>query len=241
MSGNTKEKIVVHNNAGKKTPAATAPMANAYANATVLEKIENLAATFCHRKCNETILRFFFLNIKGNDKSYQTLVKLVLPKTAENPCVNRGKRKRNKSITQLGPYVATEQAHGSVATSDDLGLFNLSSQTRRSQTARGQLATRSARWTARVPNLSNQTARDNISSRSDQFQLAVHLFGASAQGVPDPSSDDLGLFNLSSQTRQSQTARVPDLSNQTARDNISLRSDQFQLAVHLFGGPFNPT
>ncbi|KAF2558884.1 hypothetical protein F2Q68_00017515 [Brassica cretica] len=53
--------------------------------------------------------------------------------------------------------------------SDDLGLFNLSSQTRRSQTARGQLATRSARWTVRVPDLSNQTARDNISSRSDQF------------------------------------------------------------------------
>ncbi|KAF3588531.1 hypothetical protein F2Q69_00030696 [Brassica cretica] len=77
---------------------------------------------------------------------------------------------------------------------------------------------------------------------------------ASTQGVPDPSSDDLGLFNLSSQTRRSQTARmqlatrsarwaarVPDLSNQTARDNISSRSDQFQLAVHLFGGPFNPT
>ncbi|KAF2598033.1 hypothetical protein F2Q68_00010296 [Brassica cretica] len=39
-----------------------------------------------------------------------------------------------------------------------------------------QLATRSARWTARVPDLSNQTARDNISSRSYQFQLAVHLF-----------------------------------------------------------------
>ncbi|KAF3523929.1 hypothetical protein F2Q69_00047909 [Brassica cretica] len=54
MSGNTKEKIAVHNNAGKKTPAATAPMANAYANATVLGKIENLAATFRHRKCNET-------------------------------------------------------------------------------------------------------------------------------------------------------------------------------------------
>ncbi|KAF2565237.1 hypothetical protein F2Q68_00025685 [Brassica cretica] len=72
MSGNTKEKIAVRNNAGKKTPAATPPMANAYANATVLEKIENLAATFRHRKCNETISRFLFLNIKGNDKSYQT-------------------------------------------------------------------------------------------------------------------------------------------------------------------------
>ena len=72
MSGNTKDKIAVRNNAGKKTPAATAPMANAYANATVLEKIENLAATFRHRKCNETSSRFLFLNIKGNDKSYQT-------------------------------------------------------------------------------------------------------------------------------------------------------------------------
>ncbi|KAL0669299.1 hypothetical protein Bca4012_032003 [Brassica carinata] len=72
MSGNTKEKIEVRNNAGKKTPAATPPMANAYANAIVLEKIENLAATFRHRTCNETISRFLFLNIKGNDKSYQT-------------------------------------------------------------------------------------------------------------------------------------------------------------------------
>ncbi|KAF3579958.1 hypothetical protein DY000_02034075 [Brassica cretica] len=55
MSGNTKEKIAVRN---KETPVATAPMANAYANATVLEKIENLDATFRHRKCNETSLRF---------------------------------------------------------------------------------------------------------------------------------------------------------------------------------------
>ncbi|KAF3559078.1 hypothetical protein F2Q69_00014058 [Brassica cretica] len=54
MSGNTKDKIVVHNNSGKTTLATTAPMANAYAIATVLEKIENLAATFRHRKCNET-------------------------------------------------------------------------------------------------------------------------------------------------------------------------------------------
>ncbi|KAF3487655.1 hypothetical protein F2Q69_00052311 [Brassica cretica] len=120
MSGNTKEKITVHNNAGKKTPAATAPMANAYANATVLEKIEKLAATFRHRKCNETSSRYLFLNIKGN----------------ENPFVNRGKRKRNKSITQLGRYVATEQAHGSVAT-----LRPSSSQARslRSDRARTQL------------------------------------------------------------------------------------------------------
>ncbi|KAF3598545.1 hypothetical protein F2Q69_00035630 [Brassica cretica] len=53
MSENTKDKIAVQNNAGKTTPAATAPMANTYANATVPEKIENLAATFRRRKCYE--------------------------------------------------------------------------------------------------------------------------------------------------------------------------------------------
>ncbi|KAF2621036.1 hypothetical protein F2Q68_00038729 [Brassica cretica] len=46
MSGNTKDKIAARKNAGKTTPAATAPMANAYANTTVLEKIENLVALF---------------------------------------------------------------------------------------------------------------------------------------------------------------------------------------------------
>ena len=72
MSGNTKDKITVHNNAGKTTPAATAPMANAYANGIVLEKIKNLATTFRHRKRDETSSRFLCLNIKGNDKFYQT-------------------------------------------------------------------------------------------------------------------------------------------------------------------------
>ncbi|WZZ27230.1 hypothetical protein YC2023_010631 [Brassica napus] len=33
MSGNTNDKITVRNNAGKTTPAATAHMANDYANA----------------------------------------------------------------------------------------------------------------------------------------------------------------------------------------------------------------
>ena len=83
MSGNTKDKIAVRNNAGKTTPAATAPMATAYANATVLEKIENLAATFRHKKCNETSSRFLFLNIKGNDKSYKILVSLAHYRTKE--------------------------------------------------------------------------------------------------------------------------------------------------------------
>ncbi|KAF3610265.1 hypothetical protein DY000_02049715 [Brassica cretica] len=68
---------------------------------------------------------------------------------------------------------------------------------------------------------------------------------ASAQGVPDPSLDDLGLFNLSSQTRRSQTARDPistlDSSRSRSQQSDNSRSDQFQLAVHLFGGPVNPT
>ncbi|KAF2606621.1 hypothetical protein F2Q68_00044354 [Brassica cretica] len=46
MSGNTKDKFAVRNNAGNTTPTVTAPMANAYANATVLEKIEILARDF---------------------------------------------------------------------------------------------------------------------------------------------------------------------------------------------------
>ncbi|KAF2620147.1 hypothetical protein F2Q68_00039734 [Brassica cretica] len=55
MSGNTKDKISVRNNAGKTTPAAIAPMANAYANAAALEKIKNLSANFYHRKRNISI------------------------------------------------------------------------------------------------------------------------------------------------------------------------------------------
>ncbi|KAF3602622.1 hypothetical protein F2Q69_00035827 [Brassica cretica] len=72
MSGDTKDKIAVRSNTGKTTPASTASMAKVYANATVLEKIENLAVTFCHRKCNETSSRILCLNIKGNDKFFQT-------------------------------------------------------------------------------------------------------------------------------------------------------------------------
>ncbi|KAG5384889.1 hypothetical protein IGI04_036359 [Brassica rapa subsp. trilocularis] len=121
-----------------KLAALTAPMANAYANAVVFKKIENLVATFRHRKSTKTSSRFLPVNKKGNDKSYQNPVnksrcirvlpkhvfrkhfgriKLVLPKKPlKNPYVNRGKRKHNKTITQLGRYVATEHAHCSVAT-----------------------------------------------------------------------------------------------------------------------------
>ncbi|KAF3540560.1 hypothetical protein F2Q69_00021606 [Brassica cretica] len=65
MSGNTKGNITVRNNTGKTTPAATAPMANTYANATFLEKIENLAAIFRLRKCNKNELAISLSKHKG--------------------------------------------------------------------------------------------------------------------------------------------------------------------------------
>ncbi|KAF3529732.1 hypothetical protein DY000_02042421 [Brassica cretica] len=57
--------------------------------------------------------------------------------------------------------------------------------------------------------------------KSLEKELRIML--CSAQGVPDPSSEDLGLFNLSSQTRRSQTARDP-------RSQQSDSSRQHQLA-----------
>ncbi|KAF2616822.1 hypothetical protein F2Q68_00039796 [Brassica cretica] len=48
----------VRNSAGKTTPAATAPMANAYANTIVLEKIENLAAIFATGSATKRALDF---------------------------------------------------------------------------------------------------------------------------------------------------------------------------------------
>ncbi|KAF3521704.1 hypothetical protein F2Q69_00048214 [Brassica cretica] len=48
MSGNTKEKIALRNNAGKKTPAATAPMANAYANATPRDSLASALIPLGH-------------------------------------------------------------------------------------------------------------------------------------------------------------------------------------------------
>ncbi|KAF2566505.1 hypothetical protein F2Q68_00025373 [Brassica cretica] len=62
MSGYMKDKLA----------ALTAPMANAYGNAVVLTKIENLVATFCHRKSTKTSSRFLSLNTKGNNKIYPT-------------------------------------------------------------------------------------------------------------------------------------------------------------------------
>ncbi|WZY87002.1 hypothetical protein YC2023_033386 [Brassica napus] len=61
MSGYMKDKLA----------ALTAPMANAYANAVVFNKIENLVATFRHRKSTKTSSRFLPVNTKGYNKSYQ--------------------------------------------------------------------------------------------------------------------------------------------------------------------------
>ena len=46
MSGYMKDKLAAHKQTAITTPAATAPMANAYANAAVLKKIENLVVIF---------------------------------------------------------------------------------------------------------------------------------------------------------------------------------------------------
>ncbi|KAL0853967.1 hypothetical protein Bca101_059119 [Brassica carinata] len=72
MYGNMKDKLAARINAGKKNSVVTAPMAIAYANAAMLEKIENLVAAFRHRKSAKTSSQFIYLNRKGNDKIYQT-------------------------------------------------------------------------------------------------------------------------------------------------------------------------
>ncbi|KAF2575465.1 hypothetical protein F2Q70_00003951 [Brassica cretica] len=56
MSGNMKDKVA----------ALTAPMANAYANDVVLDKIKNLVATICHGKITKTISLVLCLNRKDN-------------------------------------------------------------------------------------------------------------------------------------------------------------------------------
>ncbi|KAL0649863.1 hypothetical protein Bca4012_092554 [Brassica carinata] len=62
MSGYMKDKLA----------ALTAPMAKAYENAVVFNEIENLVATFCHRKSTKTRSRFLPVNTKGNNKIYPT-------------------------------------------------------------------------------------------------------------------------------------------------------------------------
>ncbi|WZZ27225.1 hypothetical protein YC2023_010626 [Brassica napus] len=55
-----------------KLAALTAPMANSYGNPVVFNKIENLVATFCHRRSTKMSSRFLPLNTKGNNKIYPT-------------------------------------------------------------------------------------------------------------------------------------------------------------------------
>ncbi|KAF2586262.1 hypothetical protein F2Q70_00035475 [Brassica cretica] len=62
MSGYMKDKLA----------ALSAPMANAYGNAVEFNKIENLVATFRHRKSTKTSSRYLPLNTKGNNKIYPT-------------------------------------------------------------------------------------------------------------------------------------------------------------------------
>ena len=50
----SKDKLAARNNTGKTILVVTDPMANAYANAAMLEKLENLVATFHHRKSTNT-------------------------------------------------------------------------------------------------------------------------------------------------------------------------------------------
>ncbi|KAF3559635.1 hypothetical protein F2Q69_00011697 [Brassica cretica] len=84
-----------------KLAALTAPMANAYANAVVFSKIENLVATFCHRKSTKTSSRFLPVNTKGNNKSYQN------PETQQNDYTARSLRS-DRARTLLGRYLVTE-------------------------------------------------------------------------------------------------------------------------------------
>ncbi|WZZ03184.1 hypothetical protein YC2023_089105 [Brassica napus] len=102
-----------------KLAALTAPMANAYANAVVFNKIENLVATFRHRKSTKTSSRFLPVNKKGNDKSYQNPVKksrcVRKKETQQNDYTARSLRS-DRARTLRGRYVATEHARCSVAT-----------------------------------------------------------------------------------------------------------------------------
>ncbi|WZZ00157.1 hypothetical protein YC2023_072485 [Brassica napus] len=94
MSGYMKDKLA----------ALTAPMANAYANDVVFNKIENLAATFRHRKSTKTSSRFLPVNTKGNDKSYQNSVSLAHYRTKEISM--------RKGVTGLGTEVVGSVGQG---------------------------------------------------------------------------------------------------------------------------------
>ena len=74
MSGYMKDKLA----------ALTAPMANAYTNAVVFNKIENLVATFRHRKSTKMSSRFLPVNTKGTIKSIQPHNVLLIPELGKS-------------------------------------------------------------------------------------------------------------------------------------------------------------
>ncbi|KAF3590007.1 hypothetical protein F2Q69_00031604 [Brassica cretica] len=94
MYGNMKDKIAVRNNTGKTTPATTAPMANAYANA-IKKEAQQIDYT-------DRSLR--------SDRALAKLGRYVATEPQPNLVAT------DRACSQLGRYVATDHAHSSVAT-----------------------------------------------------------------------------------------------------------------------------
>ncbi|KAG5388590.1 hypothetical protein IGI04_030131 [Brassica rapa subsp. trilocularis] len=90
-----------------KLAALTAPMANAYENAVVFNKIKNLVATFRHRKSTKTSSRFLPVNTKENNKYYQNSEAQQIDYKARS-------LRSNQALAKLGRYVATKHAQGSL-------------------------------------------------------------------------------------------------------------------------------
>ncbi|KAF3578955.1 hypothetical protein DY000_02029705 [Brassica cretica] len=114
MSGNTKDKIAVRNNAGKTNPDATAPMANVYANAIktprlIAEKESEPSTHTARSLCSERALAKLGRYV-ATEHAHSSVTML-------RPSTHTARSLRSdRACTQLGRYVATEHAHGSVAT-----------------------------------------------------------------------------------------------------------------------------
>ncbi|KAF2617314.1 hypothetical protein F2Q68_00039296 [Brassica cretica] len=110
MSGNTKDKIAVRNNAGKTTPANTAHMANAYTKATILEKIQNLVAIFRHEKSTKT--RLIQGEIQVLTCAYNSKVKVPMGKESEEEAelVRKNQILREQMTEQLNQNMVTTMA-----------------------------------------------------------------------------------------------------------------------------------
>ncbi|KAF3504019.1 hypothetical protein F2Q69_00042247 [Brassica cretica] len=111
MSGNTKDRVAVRNNTGKTTSAATAPTANAYANATVLEKIENLVATYRHGKRTKT-MSYEFRNALDSSSSGDFMTQttpgaFALIENMVSSSLNKNKENdRSKSVNSIDDLAA---------------------------------------------------------------------------------------------------------------------------------------